>query len=129
MIKLRSLFSGFSITNLQQTQDFYTKILGLEVTNNEMGLEIKLPDGGHIFVYQKDNHIPATYTILNFEVESIDEAIDQLISKGITFERYDNMPAPQDEKGVLRGLKVNQGPDIAWFKDPSGNILSVLQNK
>jgi hypothetical protein len=94
-----------------------------------MGLNFVLPTGGRVFIYLKADHRPATFTILNFIVDNIDDAVSELSSKGISFERYDNMPGKQDQKGILRGLDAKQGPDIAWFKDPAGNILSVLQDK
>jgi predicted enzyme related to lactoylglutathione lyase len=84
-----------------------------------------LPGGGTVFVYPKDDHQPATFTILNFEVEDIDEAVDELTNRGVQFERYADLPV--DEKGILRGISQNRGPDIAWFKDPAGNILAVLK--
>jgi hypothetical protein len=101
----------------------------LELSDETMGLNFKLPGGGGLFVYEKPDHQPAAYTCLNFVVENIDEAVDRLVAAGVKFERYDNMPAQQDEKGIARGLAAKQGPDIAWFKDPAGNILSVLQDK
>jgi hypothetical protein len=101
-------------------------ILGLQLDSEAMGLKFQLPGGGEIFLYPKPNHQPATFTVLNFVVENIDEAVDTLASQGIQFERYTDLPA--DEKGILRGISANRGPDIAWFKDPAGNILSVLQN-
>jgi catechol 2,3-dioxygenase-like lactoylglutathione lyase family enzyme len=128
MLTAKSVFSGFSVNDLAQAKDFYTNILGASVEDTGMGLQIKFPGGNTVFVYQKNDHVPATFTILNFEVVSIDEAVDALTEKGIKFERYDNMPAAQDAKGILRGLASDHGPDIAWFKDPAGNILSVLQN-
>ncbi len=82
--------------------------------------------GGDIFVYQKDDHQPATYTVLNFPVDDIDTIVESLVAKGVSMERYDTMPGAQDDKGIMRGKAAKQGPDIAWFKDPSGNILSVL---
>jgi catechol 2,3-dioxygenase-like lactoylglutathione lyase family enzyme len=127
-MQAKHVFSGFSVDDEAKAKDFYADILGLELSSQEMGLTFKLPNGGEVFIYGKNDHQPATFTILNFVVSNIDEAVDDLESKGVVFERYDNMPAPQDEKGVLRGLAANQGPDIAWFKDPAGNILSVLQN-
>ena len=128
MFTPQSAFSGFSVNDLIKAQDFYKNILGLSVKDIGMGLQIQLPGGGIVFVYEKKDHVPASFTILNFEVASIDESVDILMAKGVKFERYDGMPAPQDEKGILRGLSANQGPDIAWFKDPAGNVLSVLQN-
>jgi catechol 2,3-dioxygenase-like lactoylglutathione lyase family enzyme len=129
MFKAVAAFSGFSVDDQAKAKDFYTKTLGLELSDETMGLELKLPGGGTLFVYSKDGHQPATYTVLNFVVEDIDKAVDQLVGLGIEFEHYDNMPAKPDAKGILRGLAANQGPDIAWFKDPAGNILSVLQDK
>ncbi|HSW47559.1 MAG TPA: hypothetical protein VLG67_00615, partial [Candidatus Saccharimonadales bacterium] len=86
--------------------------------------------GGHkIFIYEKGDHQPATYTILNFVVTDIDKAVDELTEKGVNFEHYDSKEMKTDEKGIARGLSVNMGPDIAWFKDPAGNFLSVLQDK
>ena len=129
MLTTLATFSGFSVDDLNKAKEFYTKILGLELDNDTMGLRFRLPGGGQVFVYNKDDHQPAAFTILNFVVADIDEAVDELVGQGVSFERYDNMPAPQDGKGVLRGLAANQGPDIAWFKDPAGNILSLLQEK
>jgi hypothetical protein len=102
--------------------------LGLELQDDKMGLQFKLPGGGSLFIYDKPDHKPASYTMLNFVVENIDEAVDELSSQGVKFERYTDMPFKQDEKGIARGLSAGQGPDIAWFKDPAGNILSVLQD-
>jgi predicted enzyme related to lactoylglutathione lyase len=127
MLKDSPAFSGFSVKDIAATKKFYNEVLGLDVSEDEMGLQLKITGSTPIYIYQKDNHEPATFTILNFPVEDIDSAIDGLVAKGIVFERYDNMPADQDEKGVLRGRAAGMGPDIAWFKDPSGNILSVLQ--
>ncbi|MGI8420514.1 MAG: VOC family protein [Candidatus Levyibacteriota bacterium] len=119
-------FSGFSVKNLESTQKFYTEVLGLKVEDNGMGLQLHLPDGGTVFIYPKgEEHQPASFTILNFVVDDIDSAVDTLESKGITFESYEGMT---DEKGIARGIAAKRGPDIAWFKDPSGNILSVLKN-
>ena len=125
MVGIRTSFSGFSVDNIEKAEAFYSTILGLVVENNGMGLKMQLPGGGMVFVYQKENHHPATFTILNFVVADIDVAVDELLHKGITFEHYTDMS--QDEKGIARGISQKQGPDIAWFKDPAGNILSVLQ--
>ncbi|HSW66778.1 MAG TPA: VOC family protein [Bacillota bacterium] len=122
-------FSGFSVKDMQAAKSFYTDKLGLKIDGEGVELKLHLPGGATVFMYAKPDHQPATYTMLNFSVADIDEAVDELIKRGVVFERYDNMPAPQDDKGILRGLKAGMGPDIAWFKDPSGNILSVLQEK
>jgi len=126
MLKVKAAFSGFSVDDLAKSTQFYTKTLGLKVDDEAMGLRLHLPDGGTVFIYPKHDHQPATFTILNFVVENIDEAVDELKSRGIIFERYEG--SPQDEKGILRGRSQQMGPDIAWFKDPAGNILSVLQD-
>ncbi|MEQ1736330.1 MAG: VOC family protein [Rhodoglobus sp.] len=122
-------FSGFSVDDLDAAKTFYAAVLGLDVGDNvnEMGtLDLRLGGGGHVIVYAKDNHVPATFTILNFEVDDIDAAVDQLAAAGVSLERYDGMN--QDDRGIARGKAVNMGPDIAWFTDPAGNILSVLAN-
>jgi catechol 2,3-dioxygenase-like lactoylglutathione lyase family enzyme len=129
VFKPTAAFCGLSVDNQDKAKDFYTKILGLELADESMGLNFKLPGGGGLFIYPKDDHQPATYTALNFVVTDIDAAVDTLTSSGVKFEHYDNMPAKPDEKGIMRGLAAGQGPDIAWFKDPAGNILSVIQDK
>lgn len=126
MLQESSAFSGFSVSNLEAAKEFYQSVLGLIVYEESMGLSLKL-DGVEVFIYEKPDHKPAEFTILNFRVADINASIDNLESKGVVFERYDNLPAPQDEKGVLRGLAANMGPDIAWFKDPSENVFAILQ--
>lgn len=127
MFRNTKAFSGFSVDDMDAARAFYTDTLGLDVRDNEMGMiEITLGTGGIILIYPKNNHEPATYTVLNFPVEDIDAAVDTLTAKGVTFERYDGMS--QDAKGVSRGRAAGQGPDIAWFTDPAGNILSVLSD-
>ena len=129
MFKAQAAFAGISVDDLAKAKDFYTKTLGLTLADDKMGLNFELPGGGGLFIYDKPDHQPATYTCLNFVVEDIDQAVDSLTAAGVKFERYDDMPAKPDEKGIMRGLAAGQGPDIAWFKDPAGNILSVLQDK
>ncbi len=129
MFKALAAFSGLSVNDLDKAKEFYTGTLGLELNDEKMGLQLQLPGGGKLFIYPKDDHQPASYTVLNFVVENIDEAVDELTSSGVSFEHYDNMEGNQDEKGVMRGIQASQGPDIAWFKDPAGNIISVLQDK
>jgi catechol 2,3-dioxygenase-like lactoylglutathione lyase family enzyme len=123
MFRDANAFSGFSVGDLQRAKQFYGETLGLSVSQNPAGLELHLGGGARVFVYPKPNHEPATFTILNFPVASIDEAVDELTAVGVTFERYDGLE--QDEKGIARG---GGGPNIAWFKDPAGNILSVLED-
>jgi catechol 2,3-dioxygenase-like lactoylglutathione lyase family enzyme len=117
-------FSSFSVDDQDKARAFYTNVLGLQVNDNEVGLELVLSGGSHVFVYPKENHQPATFTVLNFEVDDIDTAVDDLMQRGVTFERYPQFPG-QDEKGIARG---DLGPPIAWFEDPAGNILAVIES-
>jgi catechol 2,3-dioxygenase-like lactoylglutathione lyase family enzyme len=130
MLQDTPAFNGYSIRNMAEAKGFYQETLGLKAEELPMGMGIslKLHGGQRVFLYQKDDHQPATFTVLNFEVDHIDPVIDELIARGIKFEVYDTLPAKQDEKGVLRGKAVGMGPDIAWFKDPSNNILALLEN-
>ena len=119
-------FSGFAVDDLKKAKEFYGDTLGIktEVLDEENGLLVLHIAGGRdIFVYVKPDHKPADYTILNFPVDDVEEAVDELAARGITFERYEGFE--QDEKGIARGM----GPDIAWFKDPAGNILAVLKEQ
>ncbi len=128
MFRDNKAFSGFSINDIAKAKEFYEGTLGLKVSQDEMGLELTVSGDYSIFLYQKDNHEPATFTVLNFVVDDIDATVDELVGKGIEFDRYPEMSDWQDEKGIARGKSANRGPDIAWFKDPAGNILSVLSN-
>jgi predicted enzyme related to lactoylglutathione lyase len=117
-------FSGFSVNNIQKAKEFYGETLGLDVTEGDMGiLTLNIAGGANIIIYPKPNYTPATFTVLNFPVDDIDEAVDELTARGVTFERYNMPDINQDNKGIARG----NGPNIAWFKDPAGNILSVLE--
>jgi catechol 2,3-dioxygenase-like lactoylglutathione lyase family enzyme len=125
MLKDTKAFSGFSVNDLSAAKDFYSRTLGLDVEANAVGgLTLKITGSNGIFIYSKENHVPATYTILNFPVDDIDRVVDELTAKGVTFEHYTGMT---DNSGVARGIAADKGPDIAWFKDPAGNLLSVLQ--
>jgi len=125
MFQPKTAFSGFSVNDLAKAKEFYTQTLGLKVVEEGVGLRLHLPGGGTAFAYPKDDHQPATFTLLDFVVDDIDEAVDELKSRGVSFDRYAGMP--QDEKGIMRGISQNMGPDIAWFKDPAGNTLALLQ--
>jgi catechol 2,3-dioxygenase-like lactoylglutathione lyase family enzyme len=125
MFKNTKAFSGFSVDNLRKAKEFYSQTLGLEVSEMPEGLELRIAGGARIFIYPKPNHNPASYTILNFPVENIEEAVDQLTKRGVRLEHYDEGDLKTDEKGIFQG----PGPKIAWFKDPAGNILSVLAEK
>ncbi|MCP9486296.1 MAG: VOC family protein [Gaiellaceae bacterium MAG52_C11] len=121
MFKDSKAFSTFSADDIPRAKQFYGETLGLDVADEMDGLALHLAGGGEVFVYPKDDHAPASFTVLNFPVEDIDEAVDKLTEAGVEFERYEGMEL--DEKGINRG----EGPTIAWFKDPAGNILSVLE--
>jgi len=125
MLKDTKAFSGFSVNDLQKAKEFYGRTLGLEVSAEPEGLALRIAGGTTIFIYPKPNHTPATFTILNFPVDDIDQTVDDLTKLGVRFEQYAE-PIKTDEKGIHRG---EQGPTIAWFKDPAGNILSVLEEK
>ena len=114
-------FSGFAVDDIDAAKRFYEDTLGLDVSQDDGTLTLHLAGGRDVFVYSKPDHKPATYTILNFPVDDIDLAVDALASKGVRLERYEGFA--QDEKGIVRG----DGPPIAWFTDPAGNILAVLE--
>ena len=122
MLSSSHAFSGFLSDDIAKAKEFYGTTLGLEVTEQNGMLTLHLAGGGRVLIYPKENHEPTTFTVLNFPVDDIERAVDGLTAAGVTFERYAG--APQDERGIARG----NGPDIAWFKDPAGNILSVLKS-
>jgi catechol 2,3-dioxygenase-like lactoylglutathione lyase family enzyme len=123
MFAYTKAFSGFAVDDLQKARSFYGGTLGLKTSEQNGLMSLHLAGGRDTLVYQKPNHTPATYTILNFAVDDIDKAVDELAALGVRFERYPGFD--QDAKGISRG----EGPFIAWFKDPAGNVLSVLQEK
>ena len=123
MFKDTKAFSGFAVNNLQKAQEFYGQTLGLDVTEVHGLLQLHIAGGTTILMYPKENHTPATFTILNFPVANIEQVVDELTRRGVRFESYNEGELVTDEKGIFRG----GGPLIAWFKDPAGNILSVLE--
>jgi catechol 2,3-dioxygenase-like lactoylglutathione lyase family enzyme len=123
MFENTKAFSGFAVDDLQKAREFYGDTLGLKTSEEHGLLTLHIAGDRATLVYPKPDHTPATYTILNFPVDKIDEAVDELTSRGVRFERYDGLG--QDEKGIAR----EGGPYIAWFKDPAGNLLSVLQER
>jgi catechol 2,3-dioxygenase-like lactoylglutathione lyase family enzyme len=119
-------FSGFAVDDIQNAREFYGDTLGLRTSEEHGLLTLHLAGDRPTLVYPKPDFVPATYTILNFPVADIDDAVDELAARGVRFERYDGFE--QDEKGVVRGMgPQGTGPSIAWFTDPAGNILAVLQ--
>ena len=123
MLKDAQAFSSFSADDLQRAKEFYANVLGLDVGDSPMGLELRLAGGGRVFIYPKPNHAPATFTVLNFRVDDVEKTVGELAGRGVQFEHYDLPGLKTDDRGIARG----NGPTIAWFKDPAGNILSVVQ--
>ena len=118
-------FSGYSVDDIARARAFYSGTLGLEVSEANGMLTLHLAGGGRVLIYPKEGHEPATFTVLNLPVDDIDAAVDELAAAGVSFERYEGMP--HDDRGIVRPPDPDYGPPIAWFKDPAGNILSVLQ--
>jgi catechol 2,3-dioxygenase-like lactoylglutathione lyase family enzyme len=123
MLKDSKAFSGFSVKDIPKAKEFYGKTLGLEVSESNGLLTLHLAGGASVLIYPKANHTPATFTVLNFPVVNVDKAVDELNKRGVRFEIYNEPNLKTDERGIFR----NGGPTIAWFKDPAGNILSVLE--
>ena len=118
-------FAGFAVDDIDAARAFYAGVLGLELSEANGMLTLHLAGGGRVLVYPKADHQPATFTVLNLPVDDIDAAVDGLIAAGVTLERYEGMP--QDERGIVRPPKPEYGPPIAWFRDPAGNVVSVLE--
>ena len=125
MFKNAKAFSSFSVNDIPKAKEFYGKTLGLDVDEREGMLTLHVAGGGEVVVYPKPNHTPASFTVLNLPVDEIEGAVDQLKARGVRFERYDQPDLKTDDKGIAGG----EGPRIAWFKDPAGNILSVIEEK
>jgi len=123
MLSNSKAFSGFSVNDTQKAKQFYGQTLGLEVSESNGLLTLHLAGDNKVLIYPKPNHAPATFTILNFPVDNVDQAVDELTQRGVRFEIYNQPDIKTDEKGIMRG----KGPTIAWFKDPAGNTLSVLE--
>jgi len=125
MFKDAKAFSSFSVNDISKAKDFYGGTLGLEIKEGDMGeLELNLATGATVLIYPKENHQPATFTILNLPADNVDETVDKLTAAGVRFENYDFGEIKTDEKGIMRG----NGPTIAWFTDPAGNIISVIES-
>jgi predicted enzyme related to lactoylglutathione lyase len=125
MLRESKAFSGFSVNDTQKAKEFYGRTLELEVSESDDLLKLHLAGGATVVIYPKPNHAPATFTILNFPVDNVDQAVDELAKRGVRCEIYNEPGLKTDQRGVFRG----PGPVIAWFKDPAGNILSVLEEK
>src|SRR6266498_155981 len=123
MFKDAKAFSSFSVNDMKKAREFYGEILGLGVTETQEGLELHLAGGNTIFIYPKPNHTPASFTVLNFPVNNVEEAVDELVDAGLRLEHYELPELKTDKRGIAKG----PGMKIAWFKDPAGNILSVIE--
>jgi catechol 2,3-dioxygenase-like lactoylglutathione lyase family enzyme len=123
MFQQNQVASSFSTNDVEAAKDFYGGVLGFDVAEQYGGLELNLAGGGQVWIYPKDNHAPASFTVLNVMVDDVDKAVDDLVAKGVTFEHYDDEPIRTDEKGISREM----GGAMAWFKDPAGNILSLIK--
>ncbi len=124
MFKNNRAFSGFAVSDIAKAKEFYIQILGLEVTETNGMLELQIANGSKVIVYPKPNHIPATFTILNFPVSDVEQAVNELSKAGVQFEIYNETNFKTDARGIFSA----QGPKIAWFKDPAGNIMSVIES-
>ena len=124
MLKDSKAFSGFSAGDIAKAKEFYSGTLGLDVSESHGLLTVHLAGGNNVLIYPKPNHVPATFTVLNFPVPDIDRAVDELAKRGVRFEQYDLPEIKTDRKGIKRG----NGPTVAWFRDPAGNILSVIED-
>lgn len=123
MLGQSKAFSGFSANDIQAAKKFYGETLGLKLSEDHGLLTLHLGGGNNVLIYPKANHVPATFTVLNYPVDDVDHTVDELTKRGVHFEIYDLPDIKTDKKGIMRG----HGPTIAWFKDPAGNILSVLE--
>ncbi len=123
LFKTSKAFSGFSVDDLQKAKEFYSKTLSFDISEMNGLLNLQIGNGAKVLIYPKSNHIPATFTVLNIPVDNIERAVDELTKRGVDFEIYDEADLKTDNKGIFR----DAGPNIAWFKDPAGNILSVLE--
>jgi catechol 2,3-dioxygenase-like lactoylglutathione lyase family enzyme len=122
MFRNNQAYSGFSVDDISKAKDFYGQTLGMNVSETNGMLSLEIANGGHVLIYPKPNHKPATYTMLNLPVADVEKAVDELTAAGVQFEHYEGEMAT-DAKGIMRG----NGPTIAWFKDPAGNIISVIE--
>jgi catechol 2,3-dioxygenase-like lactoylglutathione lyase family enzyme len=127
MLEQSRTFSGISVDDLDAARRFYAEVLGFATHDAFGGFDVDLPGGAQLWIYGKPDHQPATFTVLNFVVPDIDAAVDELNSGGVQTKIYPDDQFRTDEKGIARGRSVNRGPDIAWFRDPAGNVLAVLQ--
>jgi catechol 2,3-dioxygenase-like lactoylglutathione lyase family enzyme len=127
MFSKTKAFSSFSVDDMEAARTFYGETLGMEISEENGMLTLHVAGGGSVLVYPKPDHTPASFTVLNFPVDDIDQAVDELMKRGVRFERYDFEGFEQDEKGIARSSATQEGPPIAWFADPAGNTIAVLE--
>ena len=127
MLEHSRAFSGISVDDLDAARHFYGEVLGFPISDGFGGFDVDLPGGARLWVYGKPDHQPATFTVLDFVVDDIDAAVDELNGGGVVTKIYPDGQFWTDDKGIARGRSANRGPDIAWFRDPAGNVLAVLQ--
>lgn len=125
MLQANQAFSSFAVNDIEKAKAFYSDPLGLEVSEQYGGLSLTIGNGGTVMIYPKPDHTPATFTVLNFPVENLEATVDDLTAKGVRFEQYDMEMIHTDEKGISRS--DGEGPSMAWFKDPAGNILGLIE--
>jgi predicted enzyme related to lactoylglutathione lyase len=123
IFKNTKAFSSFSVNDLEEAKKFYGQTLGLAISESQEGLNLQIKGGNDVFIYPKPDHVPATFTVLNFVVDDVDRTVDELTKLGIRFQIYNKGELKTDDKGIFEGK-----PRIAWFKDPAGNFLSILEN-
>lgn len=125
-MQIQSAFNGYSSDDIDACRTFYADVLGVSVRDDMGGLGLDI-EGQQVFIYPKDDHEPATFTVLNIVVSDIEDAIEYLSRRGVSFERYDDLPVDQDGRGIMRGKEVGTGPNIAWCKDPSDNVIAIVE--
>jgi catechol 2,3-dioxygenase-like lactoylglutathione lyase family enzyme len=127
MLKNSKAFGGYSVDNIEKAKQFYSETLGLDTSGNMGLLTLNIPGSSKVIIYPKPNHTAATFTVLNFPVDDLEATVDALTKKGVVFEQYDTPELKTNAKGIHYTNDKTKGPDVAWFKDPAGNILSVLK--
>lgn len=125
MLHKNQAFSSFAVNDIEQAKTFYTETLGLDVSDSYGGLSLTIANGSTVMVYPKPDHTPATFTVLNFPVDNLEATVDELTAKGVRFEQYDMEMIHTDAKGISRS--DGEGPSMAWFKDPAGNIIGLME--
>jgi catechol 2,3-dioxygenase-like lactoylglutathione lyase family enzyme len=127
-VQFTGAFSSFSVDDIGRARSFYAEVLGLDARDRSEGLELHLPGGHRVFIYQKADHEAANFTVLNLMVDDIAKAVEKLSARGISFESYGG-EIETDDQGIMWGPRQGRGPNLAWFRDPAGNFVSVVENQ